>query len=125
MEVHISDQLLQLTTAFITGGGMGLWFDLLQPLRQCMGNKLSLLWDLIFLSVSVIIIFFMGQRSGAGMRLFFLCAVAGGFCFYLWSLHDMVSHLLLQTKHFLQIKLGKIKKWAVSLRKSYKSKEKN
>ena len=124
MEVHISEQLRQLITALIIGGGMGLWFDMLQPLRESTDKAFAFLWDLLFLLLSAAAIFIYGQRSGAGMRLFFLCAVGGGFCFYLWSLHDMVARFFSQSKHFLQINLGKMKKWAVSLRKSCEKDEK-
>ena len=118
MAVQVSEQLRQLVTASVIGGAMGLWFDILQPFRQSTDKRLAFLWDILFLVVSGAAIFLYGRRSGAGMRLFFLCAVGGGFCFYLWSLHGLTAGVLLRAKHFLQIKLEKIKKRAVSLRKS-------
>ena len=121
MEVRISEQLRQLATALIAGGGLGLWFDLLQLFRRSTRKTAGPLWDLLFLVTSAGVLFFLGQRSGAGMRLFFLCAAVGGFCLYFWGPHDFMSHLFSQAKHFLQIQLGKIKKSAVSIRKSYKN----
>jgi len=120
MEVSVFEQLRELLTGLVAGGGLGLLFDVLQPLRRLTGSGLAFLWDALFLFLSGGWIFILGQGSGAGMRLFFLLASAGGFCFYLWALHPMVCEDCLSVEHFLQKELNKIKIWAKSMKKNEK-----
>lgn len=107
MEVRIADQVRQLAAAFLTGVGIGLWFDVLQPVRRGGGKWTGTLWDILFLLTSGGAVFLVGIYTGAGMQLSFLCGIGGGFCLYLWSLHSTVREIQRQAKLFLQTKFKK------------------
>ena len=101
MELRVYDQLRQILAALITGGAAGLLYDSADCLAPGNGiwNKLLRIWAVL---ASAVFVFAVGRASGAGQRLFFLLAAAGGVCLYHGALHAMLRKDLENVKHFLQ-----------------------
>ena len=98
MAASVYEQLRQLAAALVTGGAIGLMYDLL----RVSGGVPHRVMKVLFAAAAGIIVFAVGRASGAGLRLFFLLATAGGACFYLWALHPMICADLTAAKQYLQ-----------------------
>ena len=98
MATSVYEQLRQLAAALVTGGVIGLLYDLLQG----SGSVLCKAMRVLSAAAAGIIVFSVGRASGAGLRLFFLLASAGGACFYFWALHPMISADFAAAKQYLQ-----------------------
>ena len=98
MAASVYDQLRQLAAALVTGGAIGLMYDFL----RVSGGVPHRVMKVLFAAAAGIIVFAVGRASGAGLRLFFLLATAGGACFYLWALHPMICADLTAAKQHLQ-----------------------
>ena len=101
MEQTVSDQLRQLVAALVTGGTAGLFFDILGCFSRGAQRRNKLL-QIMAAAASAMLVFVIARASGAGTRLFFLLAVSGGSCLYLWALHGMVCSAVTVMKHYLQ-----------------------
>ena len=101
VESGVYEQLRSLTAALITGGGLGLLFDMTRLASPRSRALSSILLELPFLLFGAFAVFVVGQRSGAGMRLYFLLGAAGGFFLYLGLIHESVSARISQVKHDL------------------------
>ena len=101
MELSVYDQLRQITAALITGGFIGIVFDIAGGLLR-RRNAVRGIAFFITGILSAGIIFAVGRRSGAGLRLFFLLAVSGGLCLYWGTFHPMVREDLTVIQHYLQ-----------------------
>ena len=101
MELSVWDQLRQLTAALVTGGIIGLFFDLTR-----LSGSLEKVLRALCAAASAVLVFIVGRASGSGLRLFFLLATAGGICLYLWALHPMICADLTVVKQFLQYYAG-------------------
>ena len=88
MSVSVYEQARALTAALAAGGGLGLLFDLLRPLRRQAGAFRRLLTGRL-----------------AGMDLRFLCGAAAGICFYLWSSHPLMTEKLSKIRSFLHFRM--------------------
>lgn len=102
MEVSILQQLRQMIAALVAGGTSGLLLDLLKAIH---GHKtlFSVFTDLLALTFSGIWIFHVGQSTGAGMSLFFLCSAGAGVALYFLLIHEMVVHDIMTAKQYLRI----------------------
>ena len=101
MELSVYDQLRQITAALITGGFIGIVFDI----EGCLLRRRNAVRGIAYFITGILsagIIFAVGRRSGAGLRLFFLLAVSGGVCLYRWAIHPMVREDLMVIQHYLQ-----------------------
>ncbi len=111
MESSVYEQLRSLTAAVITGGGLGLLCDLTQLFSPRSRVASAILLELPFLLFGAFTVLVVGQRSGAGMSLFFLLGVAAGFFLYLGLIRECVSAYISQAKHDLHTystKIGKL-----------------
>ena len=118
METHLARQVREIVAAMICGGGSGLVYDLIRGMTE--KNKLSRLGELIWTVCTAFMLFAVGSTSGAGIRLFFLCATGAGFCLYRWALSPMVRGDLRRLQHDLHFYSGKNKNTAVSEAEQYK-----
>lgn len=112
MGISVHDQLRQLTAAAVTGGGIGIAYDLLRTLTE--GRKGASLWLIIWALASAAALSTVSHASGAGPRLFFLCAAGAGACLYEWALSPMVRGDLRAAKHDLHFYATKRRIRAVS-----------
>ena len=119
MESEIIEQLRALVTALVTGAALGLLCDIMKPVSPRSRLLSAFLVDLPFLLFGAFAVFVLGQRSGAGMRLFFLLGVSAGFFIYLGILHRCVSACFSGAKHYLHDYSEKRRKERVSKRKQF------
>ncbi len=98
MAASVYEQFRQLAAALVTGGAIGLMYDLL----RVSGGVLHRVVKVLFAAAAGIIVFAVGRASGTGLRLFFLLATAGGACFYLWAVHPIICADLTEAKQHLQ-----------------------
>lgn len=103
MSVSVYEQARALTAALAAGGGLGLLFDLLRPLRRQAGAFRRLLSDGLFLTLSGLWLLLTGRLAGMDLR--FLCGAAAGICFYLWSSHPLMTEKLSKIGSFLHFRM--------------------
>ena len=128
MESAVSDQLKALIAALVTGAALGVLCDLMKLVTPRSRTLSALLTELPFLLFGAFAVFVLGQRSGAGMRLYFLLSASAGFFLYLGILHQYVSACFSKAKHYLHDYTETVRKKKVSIckqfRKGIKNKEK-
>ncbi len=74
-----------LAVAAAAGGGLGLLYDLAFAGRREKGT--GVVSGTIYVLISFLWLFLLGQYAGEGTELSFLCGCAGGLCLYWGSLH--------------------------------------
>ena len=74
----ISEQMARFLQSILLGGVLGLWYDLLRPLRRLGGRIWGGVLDVLVSTVSVFCVFFFTMAGDGELRLFVLLGVAGG-----------------------------------------------
>ena len=78
MGTTIQRQLWEVAAGLLTGGGVGLLYELFVPLYRRRSKGLHILLDLVFAFLTAAWIFSSGQVSGGGTGLLFLFLCAAG-----------------------------------------------
>ncbi len=109
MGIGVYEQLRQIIAAMVTGGSLGVCYDLITGLRQAPALR-SPAAEILYAAVASGIVFIVARASGAGTRLFFLFAAGGGFCLMIWAVHPLVRSATEQIQHHLHLYSLKNKK---------------
>jgi spore cortex biosynthesis protein YabQ len=123
-------QLAQLSAALVTGGALGLLYDVLKTIRKRTRYKaVAGFLDLLFWLMAVIGLFTLGMSSGRGdIRLFMLAAALIGVVLYMigpsFAVNkalDFIADLICSALNFCLKPLGMIKKQVKKAKKFKKS----
>ena len=92
MGTTIERQLYEVTAGLLTGGGVGLLYELFVPLFRGRSKGLHVFLDLVFAFLTVAWIFYAGQVSGEGTGLMFLFLCASGWAFCRGMFRKLARH---------------------------------
>ena len=94
MEIPVRVQLMQAALGLLTGGAMGLAWDIIRLFRRRLPRLAGEAVGVLCLLACAVFAFLSGQESGAGMGVFFLCVCGVGWALYLWGLEDAAEAVL-------------------------------
>ena len=108
----MKEELCRLAMALAMGGGAGIFYDLLRPLRRKLGDRTGALLDIMFclLSSFAAFLFAMSAESGR-LGIWELTAALLGFLLYLAAAAmelNVIKNILLQGGRFFDVFLFRI-----------------